>query len=95
MAKAEKQSSRSRQQDRAQVAGGQDYDQLLTLNVHPSQSASALRRSIRRLSSKSKLAPFTQHISAVAILRDASSMTLLVAVFHRIDKSGFLLTPTF
>jgi len=53
MAKAKKQSSRGRKQDRARVAGGQDYEVRYTAKK-TSKSASAVKKAVKKVGSRRK-----------------------------------------
>ena len=53
MAKAKKQSSRGRKQDRARVAGGQDYEVSYTAKK-TSKSASAVKKAVKKVGSSRK-----------------------------------------
>jgi len=53
MAMAKKQSSRGRKQDRARVAGGQDYEVRYTANK-TSKSASAVKKAVKKVGSSRK-----------------------------------------
>ena len=55
MAKAKKQSSRGRKQDRARVAGGQDYEVRYTAKK-TSKSASAVKKAVKKVGSSRKRA---------------------------------------
>jgi hypothetical protein len=53
MAMAKKQSSRGRKQDRARVAGGQDYEVRYTAKK-TSKSASAVKKAVKKVGSSRK-----------------------------------------
>jgi hypothetical protein len=53
MAKAKKQSSRGRKQDRARVAGGQDYEVRYTAKK-TKESASAVKKAVKKVGSSRK-----------------------------------------
>jgi hypothetical protein len=53
MAKAKKQSSRGRKQDRAQVAGGQDYEVRYTAKK-TKRSAGAVKKAVKKVGSSRK-----------------------------------------
>jgi hypothetical protein len=53
MAKAKKQSSRGRQQDRARVAGEQDYEVRYTAKK-TKKSASAVKKAVKKVGSSRK-----------------------------------------
>jgi hypothetical protein len=53
MAKANKQSSRGRKQDRARVAGGQDYEVRYTAKK-TKKSASAVKKAVKKVGSSRK-----------------------------------------
>jgi hypothetical protein len=53
MAKAKKQSSRGRTQDRARVAGGQDYEVRYTAKK-TKKSASAVQKAVKKVGSSRK-----------------------------------------
>jgi hypothetical protein len=53
MAKAKKQSSRGRKQDRARVAGGQDYEVRYTAKKTKT-SASAVKKAVKKVGSSRK-----------------------------------------
>ena len=53
MAKAKKQSSRGRKQDRARVAGGQDYEVRYTAKK-TKRSASAVKKAVKKVGSSRK-----------------------------------------
>ena len=53
MAKAKKQSSRGRKQDRERVAGGQDYEVRYTAKK-TSKSASAVKKAVKKVGSSRK-----------------------------------------
>ena len=53
MAKAKKQSSRGRKQDRARVAGGQDYEVRYTAKK-TKKSASAVKEAVKKVGSSRK-----------------------------------------
>jgi hypothetical protein len=53
MAKAKKQSSRGRKQDRARVAGGQDYEVRYTAKK-TKKSAGAVKKAVKKVGSSRK-----------------------------------------
>jgi hypothetical protein len=53
MAKAKKQSSRGRKQDRARVAGGQDYEVRYTAKK-TKRSAGAVKKAVKKVGSSRK-----------------------------------------
>ena len=53
MAKAKKQSSRGRKQDRARVAGGQDYEVRYTAKK-TKRSASAVKKAVKKVGTSRK-----------------------------------------
>ena len=53
MAKAKKQSSRGRKQDRARVAGGQDYEVSYTAKK-TKKSAGAVKKAVKKVGSSRK-----------------------------------------
>ena len=53
MAKAKKKSSRGRKQDRARVAGGQDYEVRYTAKK-AKKSASAVKKAVKKVGSSRK-----------------------------------------
>lgn len=53
MAKAKKQSSRGRKQDRARVAGGQDYEVRYTAKK-TKRSAGAVKKAVKKMGSSRK-----------------------------------------
>jgi len=53
MAKAKKQSSRGRKQDRARVAGGQDYEVSYTAKK-TKRSAGAVKKAVKKVGSSRK-----------------------------------------
>jgi hypothetical protein len=53
MAKAKKQSSRGRKQDRARVAGGQDYEARYTAKK-TKRSAGAVKKAVKKVGSSRK-----------------------------------------
>jgi hypothetical protein len=53
MAKAKKQTSRGRKQDRARVAGGQDYEVRYEAKK-PRKSASAVKKAVKKVGSSRK-----------------------------------------